>query len=319
MKIGASFDPQYAISLGLDIKDSLKRIFDLNISPIRVSIKWNRVEEKQGHFSWKDYEDIFEILQDNQVPIILVIGMKSARWPEYYIPDWLKFNPKRGTTISIKDQYLKERLFNFISETMQKFNNVEIIKYLQIENEPLFKFGPHNWSISAQFLRKEIEYIKTLTKLPIVLTSPGLPTTGLTAEYLSGRKKQKDQLLEQLSNIIGLNVFPKIEGTFLNIFNKTYTASNHAWKYLKQWVRKIENSQKDCWITELQAEPWEGGKINFKDAYANKTCDPGMGKEYLKQLEEIGINTVLIWGTEFHLACEKQGNKEWVDRIYNNQ
>ncbi|MBU0976154.1 MAG: hypothetical protein ABIE03_05105 [Patescibacteria group bacterium] len=327
MKIGTTFDLERAQNWGLNCKKSLERIIDLGLSPIRIGIKWNKVcnnsppkadqpmarklkdqNLKQGNYNWTEYDHIFEYLNRNKIPTILATGMKSPQWPEYYTPNNLI------TQFTINNPKFKNSLFSFINACIKRYSHLSNITHIQIENEPFLPSGPNKRRLSEVLLTEEISKAREKTKLPILLTAQGLPTTGIIAEYLRGRHKYKKTLTD-LGNAIGLNIFPVIHDHFLFGSTKTFKASKLAWKYFDRLVNEIKSKDKECLITELQAEPWEGKEPDFKNPYGNKTCNPDMVKDYLKRVGDIGIETVLLWGIEFHLKCETQGNDTWIKMI----
>ncbi len=313
MSLGATFDYEQALNLGLDYKKVLKDIIRLKLSPIRIGVKWNKVETRKDKYDWKIYDHILNEFNSHNIDVILVVGMKSPRWPEFFVPDWIDLGGKTSV-IKSGNSFLTEKLYNFISSILERYKKLSSIKYIQVENEPFINVGENKLRISSEFLKKETEFVKDRTNLKVILNSQGLPTTGLLAEYIKGRKKYKEQLI-RLSDVFGVNVFPKFEGKTLLNTNITFSASKLAWGYLKAINKKVRECKKECIVTELQAEPWQFGNVSFTDAFKNKTCNPDMVKEYLLQLEEIGFDTVLIWGTEFHLACWEKGNDEWM-KIY---
>lgn len=317
MKIGTTFDFEQAESFGINYKKALKRIIELKLTPVRIGIKWSRVEGKKQRFNWKQYDEILHTLKRNRVETILQVGMKSPRWPEFFIPDWQSINTIKKEIYLDNNDSLKINLFNFIEKTINRYKSFKNISSLQIENEPFLKSGPNKWRISDDFLYKELSFARKTTDLPILLTAQGLPTTGLLAEFLKGRYKYKKDLLKY-SDTFGLNVFPRIKGETLVHKKYIFKASKLAWEYLHSWLKKTTKLEKALLITELQAEPWSPHKWDFKDPYAHATCNPDMVKQYLRQVKAIGFEKVLIWGTEFHLKCEQEGNSVWIEKLYNN-
>jgi hypothetical protein len=314
MILGTTFDPQYCKSLNLDPLDTLEKLIELELNPIRIGVKWSEVEKRKDEYTWREYYEIFEILQNNKIEIIPVIGIKVPRWPEVYIPDYLEFDKKDNYTISARDEFLKKRLFKFLKELISHYQKLKNVKCVQIENEPLIRFGPKNWKLSYEFLEEEVELVRKLWKKPILLTTSGLPTTGLPVEIINGGLKAKLNI-GKLADCIGLNVFPRFE--IKKLGKVTYAnASNTSWQYLNYWFNRYTKLGKECIVTELQAEPWQSKDWNYGDPKGNPSCTTEMVKSYIKKLREIGFKKSLVWGTEFHVACKEKGNEEWVNVIH---
>ncbi|MFC1780605.1 hypothetical protein ACFLY9_02830 [Patescibacteria group bacterium] len=314
MQLGTTFDIDYATHLGLNWKDTLEQIVNLKLSPIRIGIKWSRVKVQKKKYNWLDYDEILELLDSKNIPILLSVGMKSPRWPEFFIPDWIETNTT-NSIIDINESNIKDSLFEFIKITIERYKHLRNIKWLQVENEPFLESGPNKLRISQDLLKEEVSFVRSISNRQILLTAQGLPTTGLLAEYLKGRYKYKNKLIN-IADIIGFHVYPKFEHESLLNKPKTFSASKTAWKYLQKLFNKTQSVNKECWCTELQAEPWQVELVSHKDTYVNKTCNPKMVKNYIKKLENIGFKTILVWGTEFHIKCEHEGNDKWIKRIY---
>lgn len=317
MQLGTTFDIEQAYKFGLDFGKALQELINLGISPIRIGIKWNRVITQKSQQDWDDYDKMFEILHSSKVPTILQVGMKSPQWPEFYIPKWVEEKEQLNGEITTQNKFLVENLLDFIAKTLKRYDKLTNIKWIQIENEPFLKIPPFSRHIGIDLLEEELRLVRQLTNLPILLTDQGLPTTGILAEYAKGRFNYKKKLLEN-SDTFGLNVFPKIRGLLFGIKEHAFSANSLAWLYLQKWLHRAEKTSKECWVTELQAEPWGPKKLDFKNAYSDTTCNPEMVRAYLERLKHMGFETILIWGSEFHLACEKQGNSEWLEQLYRN-
>jgi len=317
MKIGITFDYEQCTNLGLDYKEALNMTNKLEIKIVRIGLKWSKIETKRGKYNWGIYDEILNYLDKENIEVVLCLGMKSPRWPEFFIPKWLEYRRFNGFRVLSSNDVLRSSLFEFFERAIKRYSKLENIKYLQIENEPFLKAGPKKGKIGTMFLVEELSFLRTITNLPIILNAQGLPTTGVLAEYLKGKNDYKKKLIE-LCDIFGVNVYEKFEDkTFLGL-QRTFRAGIFTWRYLGRLIDYAETHKKSVFVTELQAEPWQFGNVSLKDPYANKTCNPKMVRNNLKKLEEVGIESILLWGFEFHIACKREGNDEWVRLLYNN-
>ena len=125
----------------------------------------------------------------------------------------------------------------------------------------------------------------------------------------------------KLCDQFGFNIYPLFEHKSIFKLNQTFKASSIGWKYFKYLSSRLIKSsdQKIFHIAELQAEPWQEERVSWDDAYANKTCNPDLVLEYISKLSQIGVKTILLWGTEFHIKCASRGNNEWIEKIYNQK
>ncbi len=320
--LGTTFCENYCNFLKLDAKDVLDKIITLHINPVRIGVYWDEVEyepefryqSNKNNFDFKHFDWIIEKLDKNNIDIILAVGAKVPRWPEFHLPDFIqeKYDFKKGEAIN--NPFLLAETKRYIGETIKRYKNIKSIKWIQVENEPYEPFGPNKWIIHPEFLAQEIHYVKSLCKLPIILTGGGMDPIPPWIGNIYGKFERTYKLLEQDSDIIGLDVYPVIPHEFL--WKMRYFRANEAnWKNLEKIKHEIEAHNKRVWITELQAEPWEAGKMNTKSANANESCNPNLVCAYLKKSQEIGFEKILLWGSEFWLACEKDRNTAWVNNL----
>jgi len=317
MKIGVTFDYEQCTNLGLDWKEVLNYTVKFGIPIVRIGLKWSKIETEKGKFNWSVYDEILQFLERNNTKVILCLGMKSPRWPEFFIPEWLGFKGYKGFKVQNNNDILRQRLFLFLEKAIKRYLEFKSISTIQLENEPLLKSGPQKGRIDQLFLIEEFSYLKTLTNLKIILNAQALPTTGIIAEYLKGRNEYKKKLIE-ICDAFGMNIYERFEGKTLGGFKKTFRAGKFVWRYLKSLINHANIYKKEIVVTELQAEPWQFGEVDLKDAYANRTCNPKMVLQNIQRVKNLGIETILLWGFEFHIACKMMGNDEWVKLLYKN-
>jgi len=298
--LGTTFDYEHAIHLGLDWKATLQKIINLKYSPVRIGIKWNKVEKNMGEFDWKIYDELFNTLDKTNIEVILCIGMKSPRWPEFFIPDWIKWKKnkffyKKQINFSSEETDI---LLNFIKTCLNRYLKHKNIKFIQVENEPFLPAGPNKYFISEKLLQKEIDIVKSITNLPIILNDQGLPTTGIIPEILKGKYFKKLKLMK-MCDILGLNIYPIFEDKWLFGKPKKFSASKIGWKYLNFLINQATKMNKKIFITELQAEPWQIQKVDIKNLERNISNTPEMTKIYINKLSKLQIEKILLWGSEF--------------------
>lgn len=314
MQIGTTFDIDEAQSHNIEPLKMLDDIRSLGIAPIRIGIKWNKVEKEKGKYRWDSYDEVFKFLDKHRIPSILAIGMKVPRWPEFHLPDWIVDEKKEKGIYGFRINF-KDNLYRFIQKCIERYTRFSQVKWIQVENEPFLKAGPKKLSISKGLLNEELDLVSSLTRLPIMLTAQGLPNTGLFAEFIKGRYGYKRNLIDK-SDILGLHVYEKFEGQLFGRDNHIFSATRLSWLYLKHLIKYARKNGKKVWITELQAEPWESTERDYTQSNIYRTCNPETVSQNIKRLRELGIKTILVWGTEFHLSCKKAGNSDWTNKIY---
>ena len=93
--------------------------------------------------------------KDKGVKIIYVVGMKSGRWPECHIPEWVN---------GLSEQQQKDATLSYIREVVERYKDNGAITYWQVENEPFFHFGkcPSWYYQDDNFLKQEVALVKSL-------------------------------------------------------------------------------------------------------------------------------------------------------------
>ena len=89
MRLGFTFSEQQASYLDISYQTTYERLMELSLTVVRVAAYWNHVEPRRGEFDFST----LDWLVDNTPPntqLVLTLGMKAPRWPEYYIPTWLR-------------------------------------------------------------------------------------------------------------------------------------------------------------------------------------------------------------------------------------
>ena len=89
VRIGTTFSAKQCGYLQVDAKKTLKEILQTKFDLIRLSAYWDEIEPQDGIFDFSSLDWQIAEAKARQIPIILTVGMKGPRWPEYFIPPWL--------------------------------------------------------------------------------------------------------------------------------------------------------------------------------------------------------------------------------------
>lgn len=316
-RIGTTFARGYSEYLGLDPKKTLDEIIKLGLNPIRVGIYWEEVEIKPGVFDFSNFDWIIEKLSKAKVDIILAIGAKTPRWPEFHLPEFILEKYHFANKEVIDNNYFLADIKKYLKAVLDHYRKYDRIMYIQVENEPFEPFGHNKWTLSPNMVREEIKYVRTMTKLPIIVTNGGMDPIPPIVGQIYGKYKRIGKCLNQNTDIVGLDVYPIIPQKILGNFFY-FKAGEWQWKKLaniKNQIENFKNQNKKAWITELQAEPWEPKKMNTASPLANPSCNPQLVVDYLKKCQLIGFDVILLWGVEFWLACKKDENDKWITSI----
>lgn len=292
MTYGVSFSRLQAEKLGLDWqKVYLAILEELKPSHLRLSAYWSTVEPQKEVFDWRDLDWQTEEAAKRGAKIILVVGRRVPRWPECHDPTWLKELPK-------KEQ--EERVLNLLKEEINHFKNYSNIIAWQVENERLFSsFGTCSYCRRG-FLKKEIQFVKSLDNRPTITTDSGelsfwIRTAGL-------------------SDILGTTIYSKVYNRYIGYFRHIYPP---FWYYLRAaMARRIFGNQKVI-VSELQAEPWEADKP-LKDMslnLQNKAFNLKDFKNNLSLAKKAGFDEIYFWGAEWWYWLKEKGDDSFWQEL----
>ena len=275
---GVNFSQKHSELLGLDWKENYLALFDdLKVKNLKLLIDWDLIEPENDKFNFEDLNWQLEEAQKRGAEVILVIGMKTGRWPECHIPNW-------ATNLTKND--MQNEILNLIETVTSYYKNStysDAIKIWQIENEPLLNFGECPW-IDKAFLKKEIETAKaTDPSKPIIISDSG--------EWSFWFEPAR------LGDIVGTTMY---RGAW---FGKLNTYINYhlppVFYYRKsQFIKKIFN--KEVVVVELQAEPWSE-KLLYDSSLEEqeKTMNPEIFKDNIEFARQTGLGEFYFWGAEW--------------------
>lgn len=285
---GVNFSQKHASLLGLNWAETyLALLDDLGAKNIKLATYWDLLEPKEYQYIWEDLDWQIEKAENYEANILLVIGMKTPRWPECHIPDWAK-------NISKEEQ--QRKILKLLEAIVGRYKNSSAVKYWQIENEPFFPFGECPW-VDKEFVKREVELVKKLDpqKRPIIISDSGEGSFWFTAA--------------KLGDIAGTTMYKKvwvwqIKRYFTWPFNPTF-----YWRKA-QLIKRFFS--KEVWVVELQAEPW-GPKLlyNSPPEEQEKTMNLEQFRYMIDFAKRTGLDTFYLWGSEWwYWMKEKQGRPE---------
>ena len=298
-KIGITFSHPHLEYLGLNIDDSLKKALSMNFSHLRIGAYWTEIEKQEDKFDFSKLENILKKCEKEKQSVVLTIGVKAPRWPEFYWPEHIKLK-------NLNNKETQTKIIRFIKKTIQNFKKYKCIKYWQVENEPLDSSGPDNLSIPFEFLEEEVGIVRGMDDRKIIINLWG--NDLLNRGYL---KKT-----EELADIIGLDFYPKqfIKKIMGKSFYKNYVGIHQSKNKL---IKDLKESKKPIWITELQAEPWEENEKGYflKNP---KSISPQKLVKNIEDAKKIPVEEIILWGFEYWLWKEKVGDDDYLTILQTN-
>lgn len=287
MKLGTTFSHRHAAWLGLSPIKALEEVINLNFDLIRLCCYWNEIEKQPGDYDFSTIIHLLNHCEEKKQPVIVTIGMKSPRWPEFYIPTWLSFHPYPPN--------IPSSLFTFLTQTLKELTSYSCITHWQVENEPLDPSGPKNQTVPLDILEQEVALIKLNDSRPIVIT-------------LWGNELKKRNLLLHVTNladIIGIDLYYKqfITKKFgFSFYSSPSPFMGEGW------------GEGEVWITELQAEPWEADEAGYKSENP-KSMSPELLLRNFERAKQLNPKAILFWGSEYWLWKKTQGDTRIIETV----
>ncbi len=298
--IGITFSHLHLKHLGLDVDEAFKKALTFKFSHLRLGCYWSEIETEKNKYNFEKIEQFLEKCETANQPVILTVGSKAPRWPEFYWPDYLQNkNPH--------DLEARTRIINFIEKTIKKLDHYNCITHWQIENEPLDPSGPAKLTISAEFLNQEIEAAKTLTNKHIIINFWG-------NDFLN--RKLFKKTANQKNITIGLDLYPKqfVKKILGKNLYKGYLGLHQPQNKLIETLKKLDQP---IIITELQAEPWEENEQAYL-AQNPQSISPNQLEKNIADAQKLPINEIMLWGFEYWLWQAKNGNYSYMELIKKN-
>ena len=272
---GVNFSQKHSENLGLNWQETyLALLNDLGATHLKVAAHWDLLEPEKDKYYLDDLDWQIKKAEDCNAKILLVIGMKTGRWPECHIPEWA-----RGLT---KEEQ-QERIFNLVKEIVLRYRGRASIWAWQVENEPFFPFGECPW-VDKNFLKKEIDLVKSLDPgHPIVISDSGEGSFWIQAA--------------KLGDIVGTTMYKRVWFHQVGIYVHYPFPPTFYWRK-SQIIKKIFD--KKVIVVELQAEPW-GPKLLYNSPIEEqeKTMNLEQFQQNVEFAKKTGFDRFYFWGAEW--------------------
>jgi hypothetical protein len=307
-KLGTTFSQLQCGYLGINYQETFEQVCSLGFNLIRLCSYWSEIERAPNTFDFTVLDWLLNTAAKYNIDVVLTVGMKAPRWPEFHFPNWVKDRYDTTSTGQPIDSNhaLADLTMNFIQTVMNHTRGASCIKYWQIENEafnqPDVTAGR---CLSYDFVRREIALARTLA-LP---GQPMLLTNSINLSPVDFAKHDERAFKQSLSlaDAVGVNVYNKTQA-FLGIYQ---TPLPVFWRKLASWRASLINAGKEAWITEAQAEPWENNTLVATARPAYPSASPTSATDLAVTLGQLEYSPVLQWGCEYWYWHKLNGRASW--------
>ncbi len=289
-EFGVVFSYKHAQDLGLNWRLAYKSILeDLKVKKVKLITHWDLLEPKERKFNFRNLDWQLDEAQKNNADVILVIGMKTGRWPECHVPDWAK---------NLSEEEQKEKVVKLLQTLITRYKESGAIVAWGVENEPLFSFGECPWQ-DKETLKKEIEMVRKVDdyhKRPILITDSGEGSLWFEAA--------------KLGDIVGVTMYREVWQSRAKRYYQYPFPPFFYWKK-KEIVEDLFDKEVIC--SELQAEPWCPNLLyNCSLEEQMKTMNIDKFKENIQFAEKTGLDKFYLWGSEWWYWMKEKQNQPQI-------
>ena len=287
---GVNFSQRHAKDLGLNWRESYLAILDdLKTKNLKLAVDWDLIEPGKDEYYLTDLEWQVKEAEKRQASLILVIGIKTSRWPECHIPDWAK---------GLAKEEQQKQILEILNRLVLRYKNAPNLLSWQVENEALFSFGECPW-IDQEFLEKEAVLVKQLDpNHPVIISDSGEGSLWFKAA--------------KIGDIVGITTYKKVWMSQFN-FYFDYPIPPVFYYRKAQLVKTLFG--KDVWSVELQSEPW--CPVLLYDCpmiEQKKTMNLEKFQSNIKFVKQTGLDHFYLWGAEWmYWMRAKQGDSSIWD------
>ncbi|MEO8539307.1 MAG: beta-galactosidase [bacterium] len=289
----------------------LDRLFvETGAKAVRLSIQWDEVEPREGEFDFTLPDALIATAASNHATVMLSVGMKAQRHPEYYIPDWAMdgLDLPNGTVVSDVPS-LRDEAFALIERTVQRYATSTTVDSWGAENEAyIASHRSDRWSLSPEYVAQVVKIIHGNDPLR-------RPVSINHAQHFVMDQHWQTALAD--SDVLGQSLYPARNGNLFgvkvvaNIMEIGPLMPNYAYQ-----ARTAVAAGKQFWVTELQGEPWtenDSRLITPSNPSDNLTA-AGL-RENIAYARKTGAARIYLWGSEWWLYQEGLGDRSWLSVV----
>ena len=278
LRLGVSFIPDYAQSLGVDPEQTMDALLNIGVKQFRLVSYWSDMEQTPGHYDFSQLDWQFQKAEAKHAKIILTVGLRQPRWPECHMPDWAAKEPM---------SQWQPQLETFMQKVVERYKNSPSLQSYQLENE----YFLHGFGTCTDFSRPRLVSEYNLVKK----LDPAHP-------IIVGRS----------DNALGIPIGqPQPDQFSISIYRRVWDAGvTHryleypfpAWYYAFLAGTQKIFTHKDMMVGELQAEAWSPHGQTIPEtslAEQDKSLDARRLRGVVTYGKATGMRGIDLWGAEY--------------------
>ncbi len=248
-KLGLSFRPLQAESLGLDPDETLRTLVEYPFEVIRLAAYWDRLVLATGKYRTDELDRQLDIAEGAGKRIILSLGpVKNFGYPEFFVPPHHLLTPLPEGELVAPTHPLLRTSIDYLVHLVERYKNRPAIMAWQVEHEATDPLGmEHSWRLSAGFVQQEVAAVRAADPTRPVLMNGFLPTSTLVNAQQWWRTRDQGDSLDaamRFADIVGIDFYPR--HALVNVRGRTLylEGANRPW----QQSRRLGS----CWSGRLR-------------------------------------------------------------------
>ena len=278
---GVNFSIKHARAMGIDWEKTYEALLDdLEVRNFKVAVHWDEIHQERREFSFRNLDWLMEQAEARGAQVLLVVGMKTPRWPECHVPGWIEDSSKEEQQIAI---------LAMLKETVNRYKDNPALSGWQVENEPFFAFGECPWKDDT-FLLKEVELVRSLDpEHPVIISDSGEFSFWIRAA--------------QVGDVVGTTMYRKVWFSEIDMY-VSYPFPSVFYARRAGLIKTLYG--KKVIGVEVQAEPWGPELLyNISVEEQKKSMDLERFVKNIEFARNTGLDTLYLWGGEWWYWLKK--------------
>lgn len=308
--LGVNFSHRQAAWLGLDPDEAYSALLnDLRVRYFRLSLYWEEIQPAPTRYDFSTVQRQLDWAESRGARVLLTIGLKAQRHPEFYPPEWLlrEGGPPRGAAIAQQPRIVAH-LMLMLERAVAILADFNCIDAWQVENEPFLPTAGRTigWHFDEQTLRKEIQAVEAADARhrPIVINHSSSSILGL--DWMKALR---------LGDVLAQDVYTRkpASGGPLRYFNPYLLGPLGPNLFVQSTLANRFGRQ--FWITELQAEPWERTPLIELDDAEIGSISPERLEANLRLAFRSRPERIYLWGAEWWRYRQQRGDCRYWELV----
>ncbi|MGH2627619.1 MAG: beta-galactosidase, partial [Anaerolineales bacterium] len=278
----------------------------LDARHVRISVQWSQVEPRDGEFDYSLLDALLATAEQHGAEVLLTVGMKGQRHPEYYIPRWAlaRSRPPSGG-IPSDDPFIRERALRMVEAVVRHTAASPAIDSWAAENEPfVVSARSSHWRLTPDWVAAVRDAIRANDPL-------ARPVVAAHAQHFANDRDWEHAL--EIGDVLGTSIYPfRNYGVIgANFIVPILEIGPFAPNYAHQ-RRAAEARGKQFWITEMQAEPWiDGDPRLVGPSNPSENLTESKFRRNAGYARKTGAQRVYLWGAEWWLFQRNHNHDAW--------